>query len=57
MSANIKWKVGLNELFTVNSPALRNPKKPRQQVVQSTTLSGFQWPMKKNYKICAHRLT
>ena len=57
MSANIKWKVGLNELFTVNSPALRNPKKPRQQLVQSTTLSGFQWPMKKNYKICAHRLT
>lgn len=57
MSANIKWKVGLNELFTVNSPALRNPKKPRQLVVQSTTLSGFQWPMTKNYKICGHRLT
>ena len=42
MPANAKWEVGLNELFTVNSPALRNPKKPRQLVAQSTTLSGFQ---------------
>ena len=38
-SATVKWILGSNGEFAVNSPALRKPKKPRQHAAQSMTWS------------------
>ena len=47
----VKWMDGSKVELTVNSPALRNSKKPRQQAAHSMTCSEL-WASKERWIIC-----
>ena len=49
-SWTVKWMDGSKVRLTINSPALRNPKKPRQQAAHSMTCSEL-WVSKERWII------